>query len=91
MTCYDLIKSFRTKQSFSPYPVFVFRTADGRVLGEYDPQRGEDAWAGDDILHMHREIAYWYMTWDQQDTDVVQLWITIKPDDMTHEVVSGES
>lgn len=82
MTCYDLIKIFRKQGGNPPYPVFVFRTADGRVRGEYDSRLGDDAWTGDtDILD--KEVAYWYISWDQQDVDVVQLWITAKNKEMT--------
>ena len=40
---------------------------------------GDDAWAGNDedgILG--KEIACWYISWDAQDTDGVQFWITVK-------------
>ena len=75
LVCYDFIKTFRKKLGKNPpYPVFVFRTAAGLVCGEYDPR---DAWTGDsDVLD--REIAYWYISWDQQDVDVVQFWIIVK-------------
>ena len=78
MTCCDFIKSYRKKQGeHPPYPVFVFRTTAGPVCGEYDPQLGDDAWTGDtDILD--KEVAYWFVSWDQQDVDAVMFWITIK-------------
>ena len=82
MTCRDIIITFHKKTSgFPPYPVFIFRAADGLICGEYDPRLGDNAWTGDsDVLH--REIAYWYISRDQQDVDVVQLWITAKDEEM---------
>ena len=79
MTCCDFIKNLKQK-AVPPHPVFIFRAADGRVRGEYDPRLGDDAWAGDsDVLH--KEIADWYISWDQQDVEAVQFWITVKDAD----------
>ena len=67
------------KQINPPYLVFIFRDDSGLVLGEFDPMLGDDAWAGNDKDSiLSKEIAYWYISWNAQDTDGVQFWIPVK-------------
>lgn len=62
----------------SPYPYFIFTDVNGLVLGEYMPWLRGDKWAGEDKnAILEREILTWYITWDQQDIDTVQFWITM--------------
>ena len=78
MTGNDLIGCLTSKTS-PPYPVFIFRDENRQILGEYDPHLGGNSWVGgyrNNVLD--REVLTWHMTWDQQDNDVVQLWITVK-------------
>lgn len=62
-----------------PYPELIFRDTKGRVLGEYLPILKDNRWSGGDKNRiLDKEIISWYITWDIQDIDVVQFWITVE-------------
>ena len=66
------------KPSFGPYPEFIFCDVQGRILGEYVPMPKGSHWSGGDKdTILGKKVLSWYITWDQQDIDVVQFWITV--------------
>lgn len=72
----DLERSFSCHGG--PYPAFIFRDPRGLIVGEYAPWLEKKRWAGEnEETILEREIVSWYISWDMQDIDVVQFWITV--------------
>lgn len=84
MTGRELIYSYSQlnpeRYFHGPFPDFIFRDEQRRIMGEFAPLLEAHAWSGEaeESLVLDRPVKSWYITWDIQDIDVVQFWITVE-------------